>query len=187
MLVEGWGPMLQVRGERCQAAGMESEHDGCRPFTSASRLFTPPGPTMNTCHGFLIATVLLGVACGGGAHQPSRSTPGPTAAASRDPAAEPPVAQTYAFLFTTGSNWDMSKPPQNQQGFAAHSRNLRRLRDAGIIIAGGRFGGYGLMIVEAPSEDSARAMLAPDSSLAARTFNVEVTRWATVYPGQLAR
>jgi hypothetical protein len=102
-------------------------------------------------------------------------------------AAQQPAPTLFALMFSTGTGWDTAKPPQDQAGFGAHSRNLRRLRDAGIIVTGGRFGEYGLMIVAAPTSDSARALLAPDSSLAAKTFNVQVTRWSTVYPGTLSR
>lgn len=98
-----------------------------------------------------------------------------------------PSPTLYALLITTGPGWDTTRSASQQRFFGEHSRNLRRLRDAGIIVTGGRFGPYGLMVVQAPNADSARALLAPDSSIAAGTFNVGVSRWSTVYEGTLRR
>ena len=95
--------------------------------------------------------------------------------------------RTIALVFTTGPAWDTSKPPNTQAQFGSHSANLRRLKDAGAIVAGGRFGAYGLILVRAPSVDSARAMLAPDSSLVVGTFKVEVAPWSTIYEGTITR
>ena len=94
---------------------------------------------------------------------------------------------TVALVFTTGPGWDTTKTPAAQAQFGSHSANLRRLRDAGLIVAGGRFGAYGLVLVRAPGVDSARAMLAPDSSLVVGTFKVEVNRWSTIYEGTITR
>ena len=94
---------------------------------------------------------------------------------------------TVALVFATGPGWDTSKTPAAQLQFGSHSANLRRLREAGLIVAGGRFGAYGLILVRAPSIDSARAMLVPDSSLVVGTFKVEVNRWSTIYEGTIAR
>lgn len=98
-----------------------------------------------------------------------------------------PAPRTVALVFTTGPSWDTSRPPNAQPHFGTHSANLRRLKEAGVIVAGGRFGGYGLILVRAPGVDSARAMLAPDSSVVVGTFNVEVSLWSTIYEGSITR
>jgi hypothetical protein len=95
--------------------------------------------------------------------------------------------RTIALVFTTGPGWDASKPPNAQAHFGTHSTNLRRLRESGVIVAGGRFGAYGLILVRAPSVDSARAMLAGDSSVVVGTFKVEVSPWSTIYEGSITR
>lgn len=100
------------------------------------------------------------------------------------PQAAPAV---FALLFTTGPAWDPAKSPGQQTHFATHSANLSRLREHGTIVAGGRFGAYGLILVRANSRDSVTALLAPDSSLAAGTFKVEIAPWSTVYEGTLTR
>ena len=103
----------------------------------------------------------------------------------RATSAQQPAPTEFALLFTTGSAWDMSKQPAQQPHFAGHSANLRRLREGGILITGGRFGPYGLMIVRAPTQDSVMRLLAPDSTIAAGVFKVQVERWRTVYSGTL--
>lgn len=108
-------------------------------------------------------------------------------AATHALAARQPADRLVALVFTTGPAWDTARPPTAQQHFATHSANLRRMRETGILVAGGRFGPYGLMLVRAPSVDSARGLLAPDSSIAVGTFRVEVTLWQTVYEGTLSR
>ena len=95
--------------------------------------------------------------------------------------------RTFALVFTTGPGWDTSRSPGEQAQFGSHSNNLRRLRDAGVLVAGGRFSQYGLILVRAPSVDSARAMLVPDSSIAVGTFKVEVSPWSTIYEGTITR
>ena len=108
------------------------------------------------------------------------------AGGARRPPPQPP-AQMFALLFRTGAGWDTTKPPTAQPHFATHSANLRRLREAGSIVAGGRFGAHGLILVRAPSRDSAAALLTPDSSLAVGTFAVEITPWRTIYEGTITR
>jgi hypothetical protein len=100
---------------------------------------------------------------------------------------QPAPSPTIALLVTTGPNWDKAKAPGEQRHFKAHSDNLRRLRDAGVIVAGGRFSEYGLILVRAPSVDSAMSMMKPDSSIAVGTFNVTASRWSTIYEGMIGR
>ena len=95
--------------------------------------------------------------------------------------------RTIALVFTTGPGWDASKAPGAQAQFGSHSNNLRRLREAGLIVAGGRFGPYGLILVRAPNVDSARGMLVPDSSIVVGTFKVDVSPWSTIYEGTITR
>ncbi len=102
-------------------------------------------------------------------------------------AAPQAVPRTMALVFTTGPGWDTTRAPGAQPHFGTHSANLRRLREAGVIVAGGRFGAYGLILVRAPSRDSALAMLVPDSSIVVGTFKVDVEPWLTIYEGSITR
>jgi hypothetical protein len=94
---------------------------------------------------------------------------------------------TIALLVETGPNWDTTKQPGEQRHFRTHSDNLRRLKEGGFIVAGGRFAQYGLILVRAPSTDSALSMMKPDSSIAVGTFKVNAHRWSTIYEGSITR
>lgn len=93
----------------------------------------------------------------------------------------------WALSFTTGSAWRADRAPGDQAGFAAHSRNLSRLRTEGRILMGGRYGTVGLMLVRAGSEAEVRQLLAADSAVAAGVFHAEITVWRTVYDGNVPR
>lgn len=118
--------------------------------------------------------------------QTPTTLPSPTSATA---APTPPVATggTYAVSFTTGPKWDKSKAANLQEGFAEHSANLRRLREAGTLHAGARYGEVGLMIVRAESVDAATALFAADPTIAAGVFKIEVVPFFTMYGGELKR
>jgi uncharacterized protein YciI len=88
-----------------------------------------------------------------------------------------PAPKIYAVTFTTGPNWDTTKPAQEQKFMREHSANLARLRTAGISILGGRYADKGLLLVRAPDEATVRAELAQDPSLAAGTFQAAVDEY----------
>jgi hypothetical protein len=95
--------------------------------------------------------------------------------------------ELFVMMYTTGSAWDPALPPAQQRHFDRHSGNLARLRDDGRIVMGGRFGQWGLILVQADDEASAQALFAADSSLAAGTFRGELHRWSTIYEGSVTR
>jgi len=101
----------------------------------------------------------------------------------------PPQAadSLWALSFTTGPGWQVDRAPGEQTGFAAHSRNLSRLRTEGRILMGGRYGAVGLMLVRAGSEAEVRQLLAADSAVAAGVFKAEINVWRTVYDGSVPR
>lgn len=89
----------------------------------------------------------------------------------------------FVMMLTTGPAWDPSLPPNRQPHFDTHSANLARLRREDRIVTGGRFGQWGLILVQAEDEAAARALFEPDSSLAAGTFRGELHTWSTLWPG----
>jgi len=93
----------------------------------------------------------------------------------------------YVMMYTTGPGWDTTLAPNAQKHFDVHSANLARLRRERALVAGGRFGPWGLILVDAESEAAARAMFAPDSSLSSGTFRGELHRWTTIYEGSIVR
>jgi uncharacterized protein YciI len=97
------------------------------------------------------------------------------------------ILALFAILFRPGPGWDGAKPPQQQVGFAGHSKNLAALRAEGRIVLGGRYGDVGLIVVEAADEAEVRVWLARDPTLPAKVFTADVKRWATIYDGCVAR
>jgi len=89
----------------------------------------------------------------------------------------------FALTFAVGPAWDTTKPPGAQAGFREHSQNLARLRRAGRILAGGRFGALGLMLVRARDSAEVRAQLAGDSTLTHGVFKATIDVWRTIYDG----
>lgn len=91
----------------------------------------------------------------------------------------------FALTFAVGPGWDTTKPPGAQAGFREHSQNLARLRREGRILAGGRFGALGLMLVRARDSAEVRAQLAGDSTLTRGVFTAAIDVWRTIYDGQV--
>ena len=109
------------------------------------------------------------------------------AASDQPPPAPAPTTRLYAVEFRTGPAWVADKPPNEQAHFAAHSANLRRLREAGALRIGARYSDKGLVVIEATSLEAARAMIDADPSIAAGTFVYEIHEFALFYEGTLTR
>ena len=86
-------------------------------------------------------------------------------------------ARLFAVHFTTGPAWDATKPPNEQPLFKEHSANLNRMRQAGLLVLGGRYGEFGLILVRAPDEAAVQAQLAQDPSLAVGLFKAQVSEF----------
>jgi uncharacterized protein YciI len=101
------------------------------------------------------------------------------------PAPEPAAAERplFAIEITTGPKWDPARPPQEQQHFSAHSANLRRLREAGALVMGARYGDKGLVVLAARDEAEARAMMDDDPSMKAAVFQYQVHAFNVFYGG----
>ena len=97
--------------------------------------------------------------------------------------AAPVVAKLFAIHFTTGPAWDNAKPANEQKFFTEHSANLARLRSAGVLVIGARYGDKGLIIVRASSVSTALAHLAGDPSIAGGVFKVTVDEFTPFYHG----
>ena len=101
--------------------------------------------------------------------------------------ASPLAKRTFALVFRTGPAWDKAKAPNAQAHFADHSANIRKLREEGRLLVGGRFSDQGLLIVEAKDEAEARTFVERDPSVQAGTFTAEVHAWSTFAPGCVGR
>lgn len=97
-------------------------------------------------------------------------------------AAEPSL---FAIEIRVGAKWDHTKPPQEQAYFREHSANLRRMREAGILVMGARYSDKGLVVVSVASAADAKAQMDPDPAIAAGTFTYEVHPFGVFYGGEL--
>ncbi|HEY7516456.1 MAG TPA: hypothetical protein VIC87_18340, partial [Vicinamibacteria bacterium] len=78
------------------------------------------------------------------------SAAGATVRASAREASTPaPPPKLFAVVFRTGPGWDKSLPPPQQKNFKEHSENIARMRSEGRLKLGGRFGEWGLILIEA--------------------------------------
>ncbi len=117
----------------------------------------------------LAAALLAGVA----ATAPAQDAPSPTAAAAR----------FYAVEFRTGPKWDAAKAPNEQPHFQEHSQNLKRLRQEGRILLGGRYSDRGFLVVSGASEEEVRQLFATDPSVVGQVFVFDVWDFRPFYPG----
>ena len=89
----------------------------------------------------------------------------------------------FAVEITVGPNWDSDKAPNEQAYFQEHSKNLRQLRDAGLIVLGARYSDVGLIIFSAKSADEVHGLMDRDPAMDAGTFQYEVHPFNAFYPG----
>lgn len=101
-------------------------------------------------------------------------------------AQEPAPLPLFAVEIRTGAKWDTTRPPQEQAFFREHSQNLRRLRDAGHLVMGARYGEVGLVVLAAADAAAARTMMDADPSIEAGTFRYELHPFNVFYGGTLA-
>lgn len=89
----------------------------------------------------------------------------------------------FAVEVRIGPRWDAARAPHEQAGFREHGAHLRRLREAGHIVLGARYGDKGLLVFSARSAAEVRALMDPDPSLAAGTFIYELHEFNVFYAG----
>ena len=98
---------------------------------------------------------------------------------------ENPASEERLFLveFTTGPGWLPDTPFREQPHAADHSANLRRLREDGRILLGGRHGLTGMIILRVGREAEARAEIERDPSIQAGVFVYEIAEFRPFYEG----
>jgi len=96
------------------------------------------------------------------------------AAAIQAAAPVTPPPRLYAVRLSTGPAWEAAKAPNDQAGMKEHSANIARLRRAGTLVLGARFGELGLLVLRLPDEAAVRAQLAPDPTVAGGVFKVQI-------------
>lgn len=108
-------------------------------------------------------------------------------ACAQTAATSPAASELPLFVaeITVGRNWDAARPPQEQQHFREHSANLKRLRDAGALLVGGRYSDKGLIVLAAGNAAEARAMLDEDPAIKAEVFKYQLHPFAVFYGGTI--
>ena len=97
----------------------------------------------------------------------------------------PAGLKPFAVEFRTGPAWVADKPPPEQAQFREHSANLRRLREAGLLILGARIAERGFIVLAAADEASARAEIERDPAVQAGVFVFTLHPMAVFYGGGL--
>ena len=88
----------------------------------------------------------------------------------------------YVVHLETGEYWDPELAPAEQNGFAAHSTNIKRPRDEGVILFGARYSEFGMLIVEGRSKADPEAIFAADPGVAAGLFVFRIDPISIFYP-----
>lgn len=91
----------------------------------------------------------------------------------------------FAVEIRTGPGWDRARSPQDQAFFKEHSANLRRMREAGLLVMGARYADKGLVVVAAASVADVKAQMDQDPSIGAGTFAYEIHPFNVFYGGEL--
>ena len=104
------------------------------------------------------------------------------AEASR-PAPQSPAGTLFAVELRTGPGWDAARAAHEQAHFREHSANLKRLRQAGQLLVGARYGDKGFLVLMAESEAAARALIDADPSVQSQVFAYALQPLRVFYAG----
>ncbi|MFZ6011786.1 MAG: hypothetical protein ACOYXT_15695 [Bacteroidota bacterium] len=89
----------------------------------------------------------------------------------------------YIVTYTTSTGWDYAKKPHEQPYFKEHSAHLSALRKAGTIKMGARYADKGIIVIVAPSHQSAREIVESDQAIVNRLFQADVQKLSVFYEG----
>jgi uncharacterized protein YciI len=86
----------------------------------------------------------------------------------------PAFAERFMVQFRKGLAWNEPKAPNEQLHFGAHSANLAALRKSQQLLFGARYSDVGMIVLEAPTEADARALIDRDPAIVAKVFAYEL-------------
>ena len=98
-----------------------------------------------------------------------------------------PKDSLYVVTYTTGSTWDLNKPPHEQPYFKEHSARLGQLRKEGVIKFDARYGEKGMIVISAPTSSAAKEIIFIDQAVINKLFVADVQRLNIFYDGCLER
>lgn len=99
----------------------------------------------------------------------------------------PADSNLYIVHFSTGPAWEADVPFPEQQHAQEHSRNLGRLREAGTLLFGGRYGDTGMIVLRTTSEAQARAEIESDPAVQDGVFGFEIAQLTPFFDGCITR
>lgn len=94
-----------------------------------------------------------------------------------------PAEKLFSVHFTTGPAWDAAKSPNEQANFKEHSANLNRMRREGLLVMGGRYGEFGMILLRLPDKAAVEAQLAQDPAIAGGTFKAVIEEFRPFFHG----
>jgi hypothetical protein len=89
----------------------------------------------------------------------------------------------FIVLYTTGENWDKTKPAHEQLYFKEHSSHLSEMRKAKIVDIGGRYSDTGMILLKAKNETEAQFLIINDSSVQNKIFKADIFPFDMFYKG----
>ncbi|GAB3023820.1 YciI family protein [Bowmanella dokdonensis] len=96
--------------------------------------------------------------------------------------ASEPQSRLFVVHFATGPAWDTQLSATAQPGFKEHSGNLQRLRKAGQIRFGARYGELGMILLSSPSLEAATQVISEDPGVRAGLFTFTIEELNVFYP-----
>lgn len=80
----------------------------------------------------------------------------------------------FVVIYTTGSEWNTSKTPDEQPYFADHSAFMMKLRKETTTLLGARYSDKGMLVIKSASLQQAQQLISSDKAVIHKTFNAEV-------------
>lgn len=103
-------------------------------------------------------------------------------AAAGRAAAQAPREDLYVVVYRKGPSWRAGRPMQ-EQDLAAHARYMRDLAGRGSLLAAGPLvtAEGGMVVLQAPSQAEAEALMRADPAVSAGIFLGEVSAWRPAF------
>ena len=89
----------------------------------------------------------------------------------------------FMVSYVTGPSWDLTKPPNAQPHFEAHSKHLSTLRKNGVIVFGARAGEEGIIIFSASTFEAAQELINNDVAVMNGLFKTDIQKLNVFYSG----
>ncbi len=89
----------------------------------------------------------------------------------------------YIVTYTTGSLWDKTKSPVEQQYFKEHSAFMGKIRKDGITKFGARYADKGIIVISASSLKAAQEIILSDNAITNKLFDADIQKLNVFFDG----